>query len=44
MQPYTYIDAVDFLSAQALGLRRDNDYISVRATRSTAAGGDGRTP
>lgn len=30
MQPYTYIDAVDFLSSQALGIDRDNDYMSYR--------------
>ena len=37
MQPYTHLDAVEFLSAQALGLRRDNDYISVRAGRNGGA-------
>lgn len=30
MQPYTYVDAVDFLSSQALGIDRDNDYMSYR--------------
>ncbi|EEP73337.1 nitrososynthase [Micromonospora sp. ATCC 39149] len=34
MQPYSYVDAVDYLSGQALGLDRDNDYMSVRALRS----------
>ncbi|WP_314621231.1 amino sugar nitrososynthase RubN8 [Streptomyces stackebrandtii] len=33
MQPYTYADGVDYLSAQALGLERDNNYVSLRATR-----------
>lgn len=37
MQPYTYVDGVDYLSAQALSLEHDNNYVSVRATR-TAAG------
>jgi alkylation response protein AidB-like acyl-CoA dehydrogenase len=36
MQPYGYIDGVDFLSAQALGLEQDNDYMSVRAARVTS--------
>lgn len=31
MQPHTYPDAVDFLSAHALRLDRDNDYMSRRA-------------
>jgi alkylation response protein AidB-like acyl-CoA dehydrogenase len=31
MQPYTYVDGVEFLSGQALGVDRDNDYMSVRA-------------
>ncbi|KAA9377595.1 acyl-CoA dehydrogenase [Microbispora cellulosiformans] len=31
MQPYTYVDGVDYLSGQALGLERDNDYMSFRA-------------
>ncbi|MBF6063292.1 acyl-CoA dehydrogenase family protein [Nocardia terpenica] len=35
MQPYTYPDGVDFLSAQALGIDRDNDYMKVRAAQST---------
>jgi alkylation response protein AidB-like acyl-CoA dehydrogenase len=34
MQPYSYVDAVDYLSGQALGFDRDNDYMSVRALRS----------
>jgi alkylation response protein AidB-like acyl-CoA dehydrogenase len=34
MQPYTYVDGVDYLSGQALGISRDNDYVSVRATSS----------
>jgi alkylation response protein AidB-like acyl-CoA dehydrogenase len=33
MQPYNYADGVDFLSAQALGLDQENDYMSVRATK-----------
>lgn len=33
MQPYSYVDAVDYLSGQALGIDRDNDYMSVRAMR-----------
>jgi alkylation response protein AidB-like acyl-CoA dehydrogenase len=33
MQPYTYADGVDYLSAQVLGMERDNNYVSVRATR-----------
>ncbi|MFX0579417.1 acyl-CoA dehydrogenase family protein [Nocardia nepalensis] len=33
MQPYTYADGVDYLSAQVLGLERDNNYVSLRATR-----------
>lgn len=37
MQPYTYIEGVNYLSAQALGLHRDNDYASVRAARARAA-------
>ncbi|MDH2428954.1 acyl-CoA/acyl-ACP dehydrogenase [Sphaerisporangium sp. TRM90804] len=32
MQPYTYIDAVDFLSGQALGIDRDNNYLSYRVS------------
>ncbi|MGW4461157.1 acyl-CoA dehydrogenase family protein [Micromonospora sp. NPDC004704] len=31
MQPYTYPDGVNYLTAQALRLRRDNDYVSARA-------------
>jgi alkylation response protein AidB-like acyl-CoA dehydrogenase len=31
MQPYTYPDGVGYLTAQALRLRRDNDYVSARA-------------
>jgi alkylation response protein AidB-like acyl-CoA dehydrogenase len=34
MQPYAYVDGVDYLSAQALGLDRDNDYVSARAVTS----------
>lgn len=37
MQPYTYVDGVDFLSAQALGLVQDNDYMSVRAAKAVGA-------
>ncbi|GLU48705.1 acyl-CoA dehydrogenase [Nocardiopsis ansamitocini] len=33
MQPYTYVDGVDYLSGQALGLDHDNDYVSARASR-----------
>ena len=36
MNPYTYADAVDFLSAQVLGNERDNNYMSVWAARSTS--------
>ncbi len=35
MQPYTYVDAVNFLSSQALGLDQDNNYMSVRASKPT---------
>ncbi|MFJ7250817.1 acyl-CoA dehydrogenase family protein [Kitasatospora sp. NPDC098652] len=38
MQPYAYADAVDFLSTQALGIERDNDYMSAWATRATKDG------
>ncbi|GAB7042959.1 MULTISPECIES: L-evernosamine nitrososynthase [Catenuloplanes] len=34
MQPYSYVDGVEYLSGQALGADRDNDYMSVRALRS----------
>ncbi|UOZ06702.1 MULTISPECIES: acyl-CoA dehydrogenase family protein [unclassified Amycolatopsis] len=37
MQPYTYPDAVDYLSAQALGLDHDSNYMNVRAARSAEA-------
>ncbi|GAA2677206.1 amino sugar nitrososynthase RubN8 [Actinoplanes palleronii] len=33
MQPYTYVDGVDYLSAQALDLEHDNNYVSARAVR-----------
>jgi alkylation response protein AidB-like acyl-CoA dehydrogenase len=33
MQPYTYVDGVDYLSSQILGNDRDNDYVSLRANR-----------
>lgn len=33
MQPYTYVDGVDYLSSQALGTERDNDYVSLRVSR-----------
>lgn len=36
MQPYTYPDGVDFLSAQALGIAQHNDYMKVRAAQSPA--------
>lgn len=36
MQPYTYVDAVDFLSGQALGIDRDNDYMSYRVSAPAA--------
>ncbi|MFC4587107.1 acyl-CoA dehydrogenase family protein [Sphaerisporangium corydalis] len=36
MQPYTYVDAVDFLSGQALGIDRDNNYLSYRANTAAA--------
>jgi alkylation response protein AidB-like acyl-CoA dehydrogenase len=38
MQPYTFVDVVDYLSARALNLHRDNDYVSVRATKSRTGG------
>lgn len=38
MQPYAYADGVDFLSAQALGIERDNNYMSTWAARSTSNG------
>ncbi|GIF07050.1 acyl-CoA dehydrogenase family protein [Actinoplanes siamensis] len=34
MQPYNYIDGVEFLSAHALDLPYDSNYISARAARS----------
>lgn len=34
MQPYSYSAGVDFLSAQALGIDQDNDYMRVRASQS----------
>ncbi|MFV2109790.1 acyl-CoA dehydrogenase family protein [Micromonospora sp. LOL_015] len=34
MQPYSYVDGVEYLSGQALGSDRDNDYMSVRALRA----------
>ncbi len=34
MNPYTYVDAVDFLSAQALGIDRDNNYMSAWAIQA----------
>ncbi|WP_188986878.1 acyl-CoA dehydrogenase family protein [Saccharopolyspora thermophila] len=37
MQPYTYPDGVDFLSAQALGIAHDNDYMKARAAQSAAS-------
>lgn len=37
MQPYTYPDGVDYLSAQALGLDHDSNYMNVRAARSAEA-------
>ncbi|QKW37566.1 acyl-CoA/acyl-ACP dehydrogenase [Actinomadura sp. NAK00032] len=41
MQPYTYVDGVDFLSAQALGIDRDNNYMSTWAARPGRNGGAG---
>ena len=41
MHPFTYVDAVDFLSGQALGLDQDNNYMSVRAARSLGTGEGG---
>ncbi|GAA4482274.1 acyl-CoA dehydrogenase family protein [Actinoallomurus oryzae] len=38
MQPYTYVDGVDFLSAQALDIERDNNYMSTWAARSQKTG------
>jgi alkylation response protein AidB-like acyl-CoA dehydrogenase len=37
MQPYTYADGIDFLSSQILGVDRDNDYMSVRVSKSSQA-------
>jgi alkylation response protein AidB-like acyl-CoA dehydrogenase len=34
MQPYTYTDAVDYISGQVLGLDQDNDYVSARAIKA----------
>lgn len=36
MQPYTYIDAVDFLSGQSLGIDRDNNYLSYRVNAAAS--------
>ncbi|HET6707254.1 acyl-CoA dehydrogenase family protein [Amycolatopsis sp.] len=36
MQPYTYPDGVDFLSAQALGITQHNDYMKTRAAQAPA--------
>ena len=36
MQPYTFVDGVDYLSARALNVRRDNDYVSIRARNAHA--------
>ncbi|MEV5823577.1 acyl-CoA dehydrogenase family protein [Micromonospora haikouensis] len=38
MQPYTYVDAVDFLSSQAFGIDRDNNYMSHWAIRARSQG------
>jgi alkylation response protein AidB-like acyl-CoA dehydrogenase len=38
MQPYSFVDGVDYLSGQALGIERDNDYTSVRAKRARLGG------
>lgn len=38
MQPGAYLDAVDFLSAQALGIEQDNNYMSTWAKRSESNG------
>jgi alkylation response protein AidB-like acyl-CoA dehydrogenase len=38
MNPYTYVDAVEFLSGQALGIERDNNYMSTWAIRSKNIG------
>jgi len=37
MQPYNYLDGVDYLSAQSLGLDHDSNYMNVRATRAAEA-------
>ncbi|MBC9000433.1 acyl-CoA dehydrogenase family protein [Micromonospora aurantiaca (nom. illeg.)] len=34
MQPYTYVDAIDYLSGQVLCFDQDNDYVSARAIRA----------
>lgn len=44
MQPYAYVDAVDFLSAQALSIDRDNNYMSTWAIRSKQNGDSADTP
>jgi alkylation response protein AidB-like acyl-CoA dehydrogenase len=41
MNPYTYADAVDFLSGQVLGTQRDNNYMSVWAASSGLHQGEG---
>lgn len=38
MQPYAYVDGVDYLSAQALRLDRDNDYVSARSVTGPPGG------
>ncbi|GAA5606953.1 acyl-CoA dehydrogenase family protein [Streptomyces griseus] len=38
MQPYTYPDAVDYLSARALRIDHDDDYMSTRAARFAGRG------
>jgi len=42
MQPYNYADGVDFLSAHALGLAHDSNYMSARAARASQIEGGTR--
>ncbi|NKE63835.1 acyl-CoA dehydrogenase, partial [Lentzea sp. PSKA42] len=43
MQPYTYVDGVDYLSGQALRLDRDNDYVSARSVSGATPDASSRT-
>jgi alkylation response protein AidB-like acyl-CoA dehydrogenase len=44
MNPYTYADAVDFLSTQVLGIERDNNYMSAWAINSRSEGNSADMP